>query len=257
MTKPSLRGAHEERWTESRSGLPLALVTGAARRLGRLLALTLARCGYAVALHYHSSLAEAQQTAEEIRSLGAPVYLLQADLRDAPAVEAIFQAVDALPHSLDVLVNSAAVMPRADVRTLSLEEWNATLALNLTAPFLCARYAAERMRAGGLIVNVTDAGARRAWSGFPAYVVSKAALEALTRVLARTYAPAIRVNALAPGLVLPSEGMPQEEWERLTSRLPLRRPAGENEIAAALEFLLTNGYITGQTLTVDGGYSLL
>lgn len=241
----------------SSSDRPLALVTGAARRLGRVLALTLARHGYAVALHYHTSMAEAHQTAEEIRNLGAPVYLIQADLREESAVEAMFRALDAVPYPLRVLVNSAAVMSRADVRTLSLEEWNATLALNLTAPFLCARYAAERMRAGGLIVNITDVGARRAWSGFPAYVVSKAALESLTRVLARAYAPTIRVNALAPGLVLLSEDMSQEEWNRLTARLPLQRPARENEIAAALEFLLTNEYITGQTLVVDGGYSLL
>ncbi len=247
----------EEHPSELASGQPLALVTGAARRLGRLLVLTLARHGYAIALHYHTSSAEARQTAEAIQALGMPVYPLQADLRDSRAVEALFTRLDALPHPLRVLVNSAAVMQRADVRDLSLEQWNATLALNLTAPFLCAQLAARRMGNGGLIVNVTDVGARRAWSAFPDYVVSKAGLEALTRVLARAYAPAIRVNALAPGLVFPSESMSPEEWERLVNRLPLQRPAEEQEMAAALEFLLEDGYLTGQVITVDGGYSLL
>jgi len=113
------------------------------------------------------------------------------------------------------------------------------------------------MEAGGLIVNVTDVGAQKAWSGFPAYTVSKAALETLTRVLARSLAPKIRVNAIAPGLVLPSEYVTEEEWVRLVGRLPLKRPASVDEVAAALEFLLKNEYITGQTIVVDGGYSLI
>ncbi len=257
MTQPPFAHPVEEQNVAPPSPRPLALVTGAARRLGRVLALTLAQRGYAIALHYYHSGQAAQDTAAAIRALGLPAYPLQADLRATAEIEALFAALDGLPHPLKVLVNSAAVMARADVRTVSTEEWNATLALNLTAPFLCARRAAERMSQGGLIVNVTDAGARRAWSGFPAYIVSKAGLEALTRLLARAYAPTVRVNAIAPGLVLPSEEMPAEEWQRLVARLPIPRPARESEIASALEFLLTNEYLTGQTLTVDGGYSLL
>ncbi len=257
MNDASSHGQSSEQIVEPAASRPLALVTGAARRVGRVLALTLARNGYAIGLHYHASVVEAQHTAEEILALGMPVYPLQADLREEKAVADLFARLDALPHPLQVLVNSAAVMARTSIRDLSLTQWNATLALNLTAPFLCARYAAERMSNGGLIVNVTDVGAYRAWSNFPDYVVSKAGLEALTRLLARAYAPRIRVNALAPGLVFPSEGMSQEEWERLVNRLPLQRPARESEIAAALEFFLQNEYVTGQTVLVDGGYSLL
>ena len=239
------------------SEISLALVTGGARRLGRAFALALARQGFAILLHYHHSEEEAAATAEEMRALEAPVYLARADLGNLTDLYSLFSTLDALPHPLKVLVNSAALMPRGDVRTLSAADFDAAIALNLRAPFLCAQEAAKRMEAGGLIVNVTDVGAQKAWSGFPAYTVSKAALETLTRVLARSLAPKIRVNAIAPGLVLPSEYVSEEEWVRLVGRLPLKRPASVDEVAAALEFLLKNEYITGQTIVVDGGYSLI
>jgi NAD(P)-dependent dehydrogenase (short-subunit alcohol dehydrogenase family) len=239
------------------STIPLALVTGGARRLGRAFALALARQGFAILLHYHYSEEEAAATADAIRALGMPVYPLQVDLTSSTNIESLFSNLDTLPHPLKVLVNSAALMPRGDVRTLSAVDFDAAIALNLRAPFLCAQEAAKRMEAGGLIVNVTDVGAQKAWSGFPAYTVSKAALESLTRVLARSLAPKIRVNAIAPGLVLPLEHVSPEEWERLVGRLPLKRPASVDEVAAALEFLLKNEYITGQTIVVDGGYSLI
>jgi pteridine reductase len=236
---------------------PLALVTGAAHRLGRALALSLARQGYAILLHYHHSIEKVTVTADEIRSVGVPVYLAQADLTDADGLASLFSTLDSLPNQLHVLVNSAAIMQRADVRTLSAADWDATLALNLRVPFLMAQQAAERMIEGGLIVNVTDAGAVKAWAGFPAYTVSKVGLESLTRLLAKAYAPKIRVNAIAPGLVLPSENVTPGEWENLVARLPLKHPASLEDVAVALEFLLKNESITGQTIVVDGGYSLL
>ncbi|MBC8335121.1 MAG: SDR family oxidoreductase [Anaerolineales bacterium] len=238
--------------------IPLALVTGAAHRLGRVFALTLARQGYAILLHYHQSVDAAESTAIELRSLGVPVILAQANLTDANSTQGLFAAVDESPHPLRVLVNSAARMQRGDARTLTVTDWDGTMALNLRAPFILAQQAARRMGdAGGLIVNVTDIGAEKAWSGYPAYTVSKAALESLTKVLARSFAPSIRVNAIAPGLALPAEGFPEQEWNRLVERLPLRREPRMDELGAALEFLLKNEYITGQTITVDGGYSLV
>jgi NAD(P)-dependent dehydrogenase (short-subunit alcohol dehydrogenase family) len=240
---------------------PLAIVTGAAHRIGRAFALCLARRGYAVLLHYHTSRRAAEETAAEIDSLGAPVWLVSADLTTETGIAALFAALNARGAAsgfpLRVLVNSAAVMPRADLTTAAASEWDAVLALNLRAPFLLAQAAARRMDEGGLIVNVTDAGAHKLWTGYPAYVVSKSALETLTRLQAKTYAPRLRVNAIAPGLVLPSAQMTPQEWNRLVERLPLQRPAAAGEIAAALDFLLDNASVTGQTISVDGGYSLV
>lgn len=246
------------------ASFPLALVTGAAQRLGRALALSLARQGYAIALHYHTSAAEALATADEIRALGLPVFPMQADLTQVSQIERLFSTLDetlAEPASqltgLALLVNSASIMPRADARTLSVAEFDAVLALNLRAPFFLAQQAYHRMAAGGLIVNLSDIAAHKAWTGFPAYTLSKAGLDSLTQVLARSFAPKVRVNAIAPGLVLASENVSPADWERLVNRLPLPRPASLAEITTALEFLLKNEYITGQTLVVDGGYSLI
>jgi pteridine reductase len=148
-------------------------------------------------------------------------------------------------------------MPSGNVESLTLENWDTSLDLNLRAPFMLARECAKKMTTGGLIVNITDVGAQKAWSRYPSYTISKAALESLTRMLARAFAPKIRVNAIAPGLVLRSEIVSDEEWQRLVNRIPLKRPARPEEIASALEFLLKNEYITGQSIVVDGGYSLL
>ncbi len=239
---------------------PLAIVTGASRRLGRAIALELAGQGLAIGLHYHRSASQAQETAAEIRGSGIPVFLLQADLADPGQIEAMFRQVAALPYRLKVLVNAAAVMPRADILTIPAEEWDQTLALNLRAPLLCAQAAARlmtRQGQGGLIVNISDTGARKTWTGFPAYTVSKAALETLTQLLARKLAPGIRVNAVAPGLILPSETTSAAEWERLTARVPLGRAGSPEEVAQAVAFLLHNEYITGQTIVVDGGYQIV
>jgi pteridine reductase len=235
----------------------LALITGGARRLGKVFALSLARQGYTIALHYHSVENEVQQTADEICELGVPVYPIQADLADIANISSLFSTIDSIPHTLKVLVNSAAFMPGGNVSALSLEDWDMSLDLNLRAPFFLAQEAAKRMTDGGLIVNITDVGAQKAWSRYPSYTVSKAALESLTKILARAFAPTIRVNAIAPGLVLQSDIVTPEEWERLVDRVPLKRPARTEELASALEFLLRNEYITGQTIVVDGGYSLV
>lgn len=232
---------------------PIALVTGAAHRLGKVFALTLARRGFDIILHYHQSADAAAQTKAEIESVGRSVTLAQADLTDPTQIQQLLSNID----TLSVLVNSAAFMPRGNVDLLSLDNWDQSLDLNLRAPFLLAKEGSQKMRDGGLIVNITDIGAQKAWSRYPSYTVSKAALESLTKILARALAPRIRVNAIAPGFVLQSDIVPAEEWERLIKRIPLKRPARTEEIASALEFLLQNEYITGQTIVVDGGYSLV
>jgi pteridine reductase len=232
---------------------PLALVTGAAHRLGKGFALTLARQGFDIVLHYHQSKNEALQTQAEIESVGRRVILSQADLTDPAQIQALVSNLNAL----DVLINSAASMPSGNVDLLTIENWDTSLDLNLRAPFLLAQECAKKMNVGGLIVNITDVGAQKAWSRYPSYTVSKAALESLTKILARALAPQIRVNAIAPGFVLQSDIVTDEEWQRLINRIPLKRAARMEEIASALEFLWKNEYITGQTIVVDGGYSLI
>lgn len=215
--------------------------------------MTLARLGYDIVLHYHSAVEEARQTQGEIESLNRRVVLAPADLTDPQQIQSIVSSLE----SLNVLVNSAAFMPSGNVESLPLETWDTTLDLNLRAPFLLAQECAKKMTDGGLIVNITDVGAQKAWSRYPSYTVSKAALESLTKILARALAPKIRVNAIAPGFVLQSDIVSAEVWEKLISRVPLKRPARSEEVASALEFLVKNEYITGQTIVVDGGYSLV
>jgi len=235
----------------------LALVTGSAHRLGKAFALTLAKMGYSIALHYRGSVTEAEKTTEEIRALGVDCLPIRADLTMPEKMEFLFSMVDEFKMPLKVVVNSAAVMPVGNPRNLDRHKWDEALDLNLRAPFLIAQESAKRMSQGGLIVNISDIGAQKPWSRYPSYTVSKAGLESLTKMLARALAPGIRVNAIAPGLVLPSGVVTPEQWDQLVRKLPLQRAAKLDEITSTLEFLIKNEYITGQTIVVDGGYSLI
>lgn len=243
---------------QAESPMPLALVTGSAHRLGKTLATALARRGFAVVLHYYHSATLVASAVDELRQSGYLAYAIRADLTDPSQIKGLFRQVAALPHPLQVLVNSAGTMVKTALATLSVEQWDATLALNLRAPFLCSQEAARLMTdQGGLIINLTDAGLSHTWTAYPDYQVSKAGLAMLTRVLARSLAPRIRVNAIAPGLILKSEQVPAEDWARLIDRLPARHAGDPEDIAKALIFLVDNDYITGQTLVVDGGYQLI
>jgi NAD(P)-dependent dehydrogenase (short-subunit alcohol dehydrogenase family) len=233
--------------------IPLALVTGAAQRLGKAFALTLAGLGFDIVLHYHRSVEAASETQAQIESMGRRAILQQADLTDPAQIHSLVATLD----TVRILVNSAACMHREDISALTLADWDQTLDLNLRAPFLLAQACAEKMMDGGLIVNITDIGAQKTWSRYPSYSVSKAGLDSLTRILARALAPRIRVNAIAPGFVLQSEVVSDEDWQRLIQRIPLQRAAKLQEVTSALEFLIRNEYITGQTIVIDGGYSLI
>lgn len=232
-------------------------MTGAAHRLGKAFALSLAKMGYSIALHYRGSVHEAEKTVDEIRALGVDCLPIRADLTKPEKIDFLFSLVDEFKRPLKVVVNSAAVMPVGKADELELKDWDSAIDLNLRAPFLISQHAAKRMPNGGLIVNITDIGAHKAWSRYPSYTVSKAGLESLTKILARAFAPNIRVNAIAPGLVLPSDVVNKETWNKLIDKLPLKRAATFDELTSALEFLIKNEYITGHTLVVDGGYSLV
>ena len=243
--------------TDAQQTLELALVTGGAKRVGREIVLGLAKKGYAIGLHYHRSAKEATELALELEELGTPVVLLPADLRSPAEVRKIFKQVDQAGFPLKVLVNSAAQMDRKSLTELSTKEWDALFELNVRAAWLCSIQAAERMADGGVILNISDVGAQRAWSGYGAYSVSKAALNSLTLLLAQTLAPRIRVNAVALGLVMQDESMNPKRWQQLVEKTPLYRAVDIQAVIETITFLLENEYITGEIVNVDGGRSLV
>jgi len=235
----------------------LALVTGAAKRLGKAFAIQLAKEGFDIILHYHSSATSAEETANEIRKYGVKVYPRRADLCDTSQIRELFRILDSEERDLDVLINSASIMMKGDIKTVSVDEFNSIVAINIRAPLVCSQEASKRMSKGGSIINISDIGARKSWKEYPVYSPSKAAVESMTRIFAKAVAPDIRVNAIAPGLVLPPETGETGLWEKIINRLPAKRIASTEEITSVLSFLVNNTYITGQIITVDGGYSLI
>ena len=243
------------------------LITGAAQRVGRALALALARDGADVVIHYRSSDVEAISVAAEIQALGRQADLLQADLaipaQVSQMIESVFKAIP-----LFALVNNASVFEPLTWQTTSLEDWQMHMAVNLTAPFLLSQAFARLLPEGqpGRIVNLLDWRALRPGADHLPYTISKAALTALTRSLAAAFAPRITVNGLALGAVLPpNEGCDIEEsrksraaLEHIIKDVPARRWAELDEVCQALLFLLGGpSYITGEILHVDGGRHLI
>jgi pteridine reductase len=237
---------------------PVAVVTGAGRRLGAAVAIALGGAGFDVAVHHGRSAAGGRRTADRIRALGRTAETFGADLRDRLAIERLFAEVDARFGRLDCLVNSAAVFPLAPWEDLTPGVWDEVLAVNLTAPFLCARAAAPRLResGSGRIVNVLDLGAFEAWIDRPANGVAKAGLLKLTESLARALAPEVLVNAVAPGTIhFPDE--PADYPLPSPKRLPLKRWGTPEDVAESVLFLVRTRYVTGHCIVVDGGKLLL
>jgi NAD(P)-dependent dehydrogenase (short-subunit alcohol dehydrogenase family) len=235
----------------------VALVTGAARRLGRAIALELARAGANIMLHYHRSSEEATRTRDEIIALGRQAELFQADLADPRQIERLVIAVGKSFGRLDVLVNNAALYDRTPIETLTAEQWDAELAVNARAPALCIRHAIGLMPAGGAIINIADAAAPRGQADFAAYCASKGALLALTRSAARALgARNIRVNSVSPGLAMWHEDASEAEKAWVLEQIPMKRIGSPADIAAAALFLVGNDYVTGQDIRVDGGWCM-
>lgn len=232
----------------------VALVTGAGRRVGRALAVALGAEGMRVAVHYHGAVDGARETGRLIVEQGGQASLLQADLTDPTAPERIVAKVARDLGRLDVLINSAAIMQRTPLGSVRAADWDAMFALNLRAPFLLAQAAAKHLTdARGSIVNVADLAAFETWPAYIPHGISKAGIVYMTRALARTLAPAVRVNAIAPGTVLLPEDWSAEDAERLRETTPLRRLGAPEDVAGAMLFLLRADYVTGETLIVDGG----
>lgn len=233
-----------------------ALVTGGGIRVGRAIALGLAEAGYRVAIHYHRDREGAERTAEAAARGGREAVALAADLTRPEAAEALVrQAADAL-GGLDLLVNSAAIFPRARPEEVTVDHWDRVFRLNARAVFLCSREAAGRMRAGGSIVNIADVAAFEGWPAHAPYAATKAAVVSLTRSLALAWAPDLRVNAVAPGPVLLPEGTDGEERRRAAASTALGRIGRAEDVAQAVLYLDGAEFVTGEVLRVDGGEHL-
>ncbi|HEX3052467.1 MAG TPA: SDR family oxidoreductase [Aggregatilineaceae bacterium] len=242
----------------------VAVVTGGAHRVGKGIALALAREGAHVVVHYGRAADEADDTRREIESFGVEAYPVQADLAKPDEIDALFAAVKDYFGRLDVLVNSAANFIKEPFDQITLDSWKDALQVNLRAPFLCSQQAARLMKQSSrpsdesaLIVNISDLMGIQPWRNFVQHGVAKAGLNQLTQVMAVELAPAIRVNAIVPGPILPPANLPPDAWQRIYEAVPLKRPGNPGYIAQTVVFLAANDFITGAIIPVDGGGHLV
>lgn len=233
----------------------IALITGAAHRLGKSIALALADQGCDLMIHFNKAQEAAAETAEQAQSVGIRAVIVQADLSQTEGVQEVYRAIDSAYGRIDLLANSAATLERRDILEVDEEDWRRAIGLNLKGAFFVLQEAARRMRGagGGAVVNISDTAGHRPWKEFPLHSISKAGLEMLTQVAAFALAPDIRVNAVIPGPTLKPPSMADERWKEVTGRLPLGQAVPSHNVAQAVVFLMTNEYITGHSLRVDGG----
>lgn len=245
------------------STTPVALVTGAAKRVGRAIALELADAGYDIGIHYHRSHSAAEETAARVKAYGRRAVLIPADLGDSATWPTIIDRTVGALGRLDALINNASVFDPSgqdDLKNFDHQRWEHIYRVNTLAPTALCHYARVHLAAGdnGCIVNLCDVATERPWPSHLAYCSSKAALINLTKGLARAMAPDVRVNAISPGIAIFPEEYSQELRRRLVARVPLGRPGTPEDVARTVCFLVLAGtYITGQVLCVDGGSSIV
>jgi len=235
-----------------------ALVTGGARRIGREIALTLARAGADVAITYRKSRGEATEVIEQIQALGCRAAAIECDIRSEESVRGAVAAAVAILGRIDILVNNAAIFEPAPLDAMTVEQWDGMFASNTRGAFLVTREALPALRAAqGRIVHLGSLGGIEAWPGHAHYSASKAALHSLTRSMAKAFAPDVTVNCVAPGFI-DMEDSPKEAAARFAARTPMQRNGTAADIAGAVLYFATcTRFLTGQTLTVDGGLGLV
>ena len=237
---------------------PVALVTGGGRRVGRAIALSLAGGGYDLLISYNDSRAESSEVERAVREAGRRAHAVRADLSRGADIARLARAVGDHFGRLDLLVNSASTFAPGDLLDVTAAEWDAVMAVNLRAPFLLVRETAQLLRAArGAVVNIVDLSALHPWTTHPHHSVSKAGLLHLTRVMARRLAPEVRVNAVAPGYVLPPAHHDAAEIERTRRRIPMGRVGAPEDVAGVVRFLARAEYVTGEVVVVDGGLGTL
>ena len=232
----------------------VALVTGAGHRVGRAIAVALGAQGMRVVVHYNESVDGARDTADLIEDAGGSAALVRSDLTDVTACEQLIDAVVLEHGELHTLVNSAAMMLRTPIGSVTQADWDAMYALNVRAPFFLTQHAAPALgTARGNVVNIADLAAHETWTGYVPHGMTKAAVVQMTRALAHALAPDVRVNAVAPGVVLLPEGFDEAEAEHLRRTTPLRRIGTPDDVAGAVVYLMQAEFVTGEVICVDGG----
>lgn len=236
----------------------VALVTGAAKRLGHFIALALGQYGCNVIVHYRKSEREAMETVEALKKFGVKAVTFQADLTDEGQVIAMIDFVAQTFGQLDILINNAAAFSRTPLSQLDGRVWKSVMDVNLTSVFLCSRYAADLLLEddGGVIVNISDTAAFSPWADFLPYCVSKAGVIALTIGLAKALAPKVRVNCVALGTILPPEDYDEQWRKQMSAKTLLQRLGSPEEVVKAVLFCITCDYLTGAVIPLDGGRHL-
>jgi 3-oxoacyl-[acyl-carrier protein] reductase/pteridine reductase len=234
-----------------------ALVTGGAQRIGRAIALSLARAGADVTITYRTSADEAVETVDAIEQLGRSGYALECNVRSEESVRSAVAATIAEHGRLDILVNNAAIFATAALDKMSLAQWDAMFETNTRGPFLVARESLPALRMSrGRIVNIGSLGGLQAWASHAHYCASKAGLHMLTQAMAKAFAPEVSVNCVAPGWIEFAEDR-TELAARFAAKAPMRRNGTAEEVAQAVLFFAAGSeFVTGQILAVDGGLSL-
>jgi NAD(P)-dependent dehydrogenase (short-subunit alcohol dehydrogenase family) len=244
--------------TQQRDPAKVVLITGAAHRLGRVLALDMARHGWSVGVHYHGSEADAAAVVAGIERAGGNAVALRADLSDAGEVATLIAACAKALGPVSSLINNASVFEYDDIATASPTQWTRHLAVNVTAPVFLSQALAAALPAGqsGNIINIID---QRVWKPTPhflSYAASKSLLWSMTQTLAQALAPRIRVNGIGPGPMLQSVHQTSDEFRAQCAAVPLGRGTTPDEIAAAVRFILDAPALTGQMIALDGGQHL-
>lgn len=236
----------------------VALVTGGAHRVGKAIALALARAGAHVAIHYYRSEAQAEATLAELRAIGVEATAIQGDLAIVAEAERVVDAAITHWGRLNLLVNSTGIWGTIALGSVDEAYWTTMLDTNLRSAFFASQRAAPALRAaGGAIVNIADVGALRPWRNHTPYLISKGGLLTMTEALAKELAPEVRVNAVAPGPVLLPEGWNAAQAEKAARSVLLRRLGNPEDVAQAVVYLASAAYVTGVTLPVDGGQRLI
>jgi len=241
---------------KQRPTLGTALITGAAKRIGKAIALHCATLGYNIALHYHHSKKEAKLTEEEIKAQGVTCTLFSCDLSKSKQAGKLIEKTFKLCPDLNVLINNASIFEQSTIKESGISLLRKHFASNFDAPFILSSDFAKHCTKGQ-IINILDTHISQSATQHSTYLLSKKALQALTQMSSAEFAPNIRVNAVAPGLILPPEDKSADYLKRLAQKIPMQTKGHVHQIAGTVEFLLNSPYITGETIFVDGGEHLI